>query len=240
MDDTASVLLKDVIVTGLPSPYYRFEYDADKYVTEINFADGFNIYELEYSNKKLSKMTNSRIGNQLLYTYSSGNVSLITELTSFDQVVWKYRMAYNNNNQLTEIRWYQFNGGTDSILFRKVLLAYSSDGNLSSRDDYRLETGNVLAWSSNTKYLDYDNGINVDGFAVFKDFFESLIFLPAVKIQKNNHRTEIITGTQNDYRITYTYEYSNGLPVTENGTMIQTRGNGNGQPFLFTNHFSYY
>lgn len=77
-------------------------------------------------------------------------------------------------------------------------------------------------------------------FLYSKIFFKTLLYLPAVKIQRNNHATEIITGTVNDYKITYSYQYTNGLPVIKRGTMIQTRGAGTGQTLIFSKQFSYY
>ena len=59
-------------------------------------------------------------------------------------------------------------------------------------------------------------------------------------MQKNNPLKQHITGVQNDYEITYTYEHQNNLPVKKTGSMKQTRGMGNGQTLQITNQFTYY
>ena len=67
-DDARPVLLKEVVAQSLPSPYFHFTYDEHRYVKQINFASGFAIYNLEYENKRVKKMTNIQNNNSLLYT----------------------------------------------------------------------------------------------------------------------------------------------------------------------------
>jgi len=242
VDDTAKVLLKDVTASRLPSPYFHFEYDNRKYVTKIGFADNLDVYNLHYQDKRLAKMINTQNNNQVIYTYSDKKVSLITELSGITgAVIWKYYFDYNNSNQLVQVRWLRFeNNGNDSVPHRKAILAYYADGNLASIDNFRAGTNGQVTWSSKIQYRDYDTLTNVDDFSLFKDFFDTLLYLPAVKIQKHNHATEIITGTDNDYTITYRYQYNNGLPLSKKGTMVQTRGTGTGQTLSFSRQFSYY
>lgn len=241
-DDTAKVLLKSIVATNLPNPYFHFKYDAGKYVTDINFADGFELYQAAYENKKLKKLTNIRNNNVLNYKYSNGLVRSIAEISGVsNRKIWNYAFEYNSNNQLVLVKWYFFPANSnDSILDRKVVLSYHTDGNLASMDDYRSDQNDQLQWSSTHTYGGYDDGTNVDDFAMMKDFMETLIYLPSVKLQKNNPRNELIIGTQNDFHITYSYQYSNKLPQRKTGTMVQTRGGGTGQPFIFTEQFTYY
>ncbi len=242
LDDTARVRLKDIVSTNLPSPYYHFEYDNQKYVTRINFASGLDRYMLQYENKRVKRMINTINGNQLLYTYSNAKVSLITEFSGITrEKLWEYFFAYNAANQLTEIRWIRYsNGGTTSHAYRRLTFAYHADGNLQSFTDFFADSNGQLQFSSTTKYLDYDAGVNVDDFSSFKNFFETLLYLPAVKLQKNNARTVLILGTDNDYKINYTYQYSNGLPVVKAARMQQTRGTGTGNTTNFSTTFIYY
>ena len=74
-DDARTVLLKEVVAQSLPSPYFHFMYDDQRYVKQINFASGFAIYNLEYENKRVKKMTNIQNNNSLLYSYSNEQVS---------------------------------------------------------------------------------------------------------------------------------------------------------------------
>src|SRR4051812_705167 len=71
LDDTARVLLKDIVSSGLPSPYYHFVYDAGRYATQISFASNFDIYNLTYQDKRLIKMVNSNNGDTMNYTYNN-------------------------------------------------------------------------------------------------------------------------------------------------------------------------
>ncbi|MFT3911908.1 MAG: hypothetical protein QM737_20960 [Ferruginibacter sp.] len=241
LDDTARFLLKDIVNSGLPSPYYHFEYDNMKYVNKISFAANFDIYNVEYANKRVSKTTNPNNGHQQIYTYENGKVSLITESSVFNgQILWKYYFKYNVLNQLEQIKWQQFRTPTDIVDYRKLILQYRADGNLAKTDDFMIDPNDHLIWSKTTEYKDYDNTLNVDDFALFKNFFESMLFVPGVKFQTNNHHTEVITGAQNDYRVTYTYQLTNGLPVRKNGNMVQTRGTNSGQSMNFTSQLSYY
>jgi hypothetical protein len=243
VDDTARVMLKDIVTTSLPSPYYHFEYSG-KYTSTIGFADNMQRYNLQYENKRLIKMINTRNDDQVLYSYTDGKVSMITEISGASgKKTWKYYFKYNNLGQLEKLSWMQFaSNGVDSMLYRKALLLYHSDGNLASIDNYRLNAaGDEVIWSSTIEYSNYDSAVNVDDFSLFKDFFETLLYLPAVKLQKNNPRMEIITGTQNDYKITHSYQYNNKLlPVTNTATLTQTRGTGTGQPLTVTTSYSYY
>ncbi|MFT3908362.1 MAG: hypothetical protein QM737_02975 [Ferruginibacter sp.] len=240
-DDTVRVFLKDIQKSNLPSPYYHFEYD-NKYARQINFASGFSQYVLEYQNKRLIKMLNSVFGDRILYTYNNNRVSLITEfsgITGFKH--WEYYFGYNNRNQLAEVRWIRYdNNGSSHVYYRKAVLSYHPDGNLAGIENWMTNPNGQFAWTKTVRYEDYDNTVNVDSFGHLKEFFETLLYLPAVQLQKNNHHTEVITTPQNDFRVTYTYLYNNGLPVKQTGIVVQTRGTGNPQPVTIETRYSYY
>ena len=74
-----------------------------------------------------------------------------------------------------------------------------------------------------------------------KDFFDDVLFLPQVKLQKNNPRRVMMTGLENDYELVNTYEYnSKKLPLKKTTRMKQVRGTGSGQELILTDHYSYY
>src|SRR5215217_8680763 len=60
---TKHVLLKDITIPHLPSPYYHFEYNTDSLVTKADFASGFTIYDVFYTGNKISEMRNNIIVN---------------------------------------------------------------------------------------------------------------------------------------------------------------------------------
>jgi hypothetical protein len=61
-----------------------------------------------------------------------------------------------------------------------------------------------------------------------------------VKLQANNPGKEKTIGSINDFDITHTCRFSNDLPVTKSGTMVQTKGTGNEQTLHFVTRFTDY
>ena len=68
------ILLKDITIPNLPSPYYHFQYNADSLVTKADFASGFSIYDVLYSGGRISEMQNNILVNRdtLRYQYDNG------------------------------------------------------------------------------------------------------------------------------------------------------------------------
>lgn len=240
-DDVRTVLLKEVVAQSLSNPYFHFTYDNQQYVKEINFASGFTIYDVEYENKRVKKMTNTQNDNSILYSYSNNQVSEINEFSGrTGNKVFRYRFSYNINHQLTEVLWFEFSNNTNGNLYKKAVLTYQADGNLTTIEYYYNISGTQLTLEKTDRFSNYDNKTNVDDFYLMKDFFDTYLFLPQVKLQKNNPLKHQITGSQNDYEISYTYEYQNNLPVKKTGLMKQTRGTNAGQSLQITNLFNYY
>lgn len=122
-DDTGPVLLKEVVAQSLPSPYFHFTYDDQRYIGQINFASGFAIYNLEYENKRVKKMTNIQNNNSLLYSYSNEQVSEINEFSvQIGNKVFSYRFSYSSLHQLAEIRWFEFSTNSNGHLFKNRCL----------------------------------------------------------------------------------------------------------------------
>lgn len=240
-DDARTVLLKEVVAQSLPNPYFHFTYDDQRYVTEINFASGFAIYHVEYENKRVKKMTNMQNANSLLYSYNNNQVTEINEFSGqTGNKVFSYRFSYNTSHQLTELLWFEFSTNANGNLFKKAILTYQADGNLAAVEHYYNVSGGQLTLEKTDRFSNYDNKTNVDDFYLVKDFFDTYLFLPQVKLQKNNPLKQHITGVQNDYEITYTYDFQDNLPVKKTGMMKRTRGTGSGQTLQITNQFSYY
>lgn len=234
--------LKEKIVQNLPNPFYHFDYTDKGVVTGINFASGFYIYQLSYANNRLAKMVNAFNGNAMMYNYINGKVTSIRDIRPDGIVLWNYSFEYSADSKLKEVRWYSMIlAGADSVLLRKVTLEYHADGNLASFEDYRDATGQgQLEWMQKISYSNYDQEQNVDDFSILKDFFDNLLYLPGVRLQKNNARKELIKGTQNDYDITNTWQYQNGKPVLKMANVVQTRGNQVGDLGNFSTNYSYY
>ncbi|MBC7830168.1 MAG: hypothetical protein H7122_20665 [Chitinophagaceae bacterium] len=242
IDDARTVLLKEVVVQSLPSPYFHFTYDSLKYVTQINFASGFSIYSVEYENKRVKKMTNFITGSSILYSYSNNHVSEINEFSaSTGDKKFCYKLFYNSGNQLVQILWFEFFSNSNGELYKKSELACHTDGNLAEIDHHFRTSPGQLSLGKKEKFSNYDNKTNVDDFYLIEDFFDTYLFLPQVKLQRNNPQRQQISGTSNDYDIVYTYDYQNDLPVKRTGMVTQTGRNGGGvQPIQITHMYNYY
>ncbi len=238
--DTKTIPLKEIVAQSLPNPYFHFVYDSQQYVKEISFAAGFTIYSVEYENKRVKKMINKNNGNFLIYTYANNQVSEINEFSGLTKhKIFSYRFSYNGSDQLIQVSWFDFFNDCNGSLFKKLELTYQTDGNLSTIDHYSIAAGQVN-WEKTVQFSQYDNKINVDDFYLLEDFFDSYLFLPQVKLQKNNPGKQQITGSENDMEILYTYQYRDNLPVKKIGRMTQRRGGVNGQRTEITNVFNYY
>jgi len=56
---SANVLLKDIVIHTLPSPYYHFEYDGEGKVSSVSFASGLTTYDLSYTDGRVGEMRNN-------------------------------------------------------------------------------------------------------------------------------------------------------------------------------------
>ena len=74
------VLLRDIVIPNLPSPYYHFEYDTEGRVNAASFASGLRMYDVIYNGGRITEMRNNVIVNhdRLEYVYDdAGRVSAI-------------------------------------------------------------------------------------------------------------------------------------------------------------------
>src|SRR5687768_11824412 len=72
-------LLKYIVMSNLPSPYYYFRYDALGILNKVGFSSGLGEYDLVYKNGRLSEMFNTISSNndRLVYEYESAGLYLI-------------------------------------------------------------------------------------------------------------------------------------------------------------------
>ena len=97
-----------------------------------------------------------------------------------------------------------------------------------------------MAWVKTVQFSDYDNKTNVDDFYLLEDFFDTYLFLPQVKLQRNNPLKQQVMSPDNDFEILYTYQYRDNLPVKKTGRLTHANGITNGQPGEINNLFNYY
>lgn len=241
--DKSFIQLKDVIIDHLPSPYFHFIYNDSGYVTSLDFASGLFKYELAYTDNRVTKMTDTNNDYFLSYQYIDGDVSSIKHINNrTGKPEWHYAFTYYNKHQLSEIRWFGFeNNNKDSTLERVVQLAYYPDGELSVFYEFRKNLDGYVIWSRTVTFEDYDQRINVDGFYLLKDFFDDVLFLPQVWLQRRNPERVTSTSAAEDYTTEYSYQYNfNNVPLKKTGHRIVTKGPNTGKESTSEERFSYY
>ncbi|MBC7890117.1 MAG: hypothetical protein H7Z13_19750 [Ferruginibacter sp.] len=236
-------LLKEINIPNLPSPYYRFEYNAAGKPNFTSFASGLFMYDIIYSGSSISEMKNMTMVNKdrLQYSYdNTGRVNAIRYADSTGTVYKKICFTYNEQKLIKIER--ERKSGADFITEKTMTFLYHTDGNLSELSDHRHQINGQVGYTSVDRFEQYDNKINVDGFTlIHNEFFEHLVLLPGVQLQKNNPGKLARTGNGFNYKIDYTYTYNDkNLPLTKKGEAIITTGPGAGSGFQTNAAFSYY
>jgi hypothetical protein len=239
-----TVLLKDIVIPNLPSPYYHFEYDASGIVGSVSFASGLTNYDVIYDGDRISEMRDNTFANhdRLVYVYDdAGRVGAIKE-TDPSGVVFTVLFFTYSGDKLTGLeRDRRVTGGF--IIDKTMSFSYNADGNLFELAEHRPAIEGVQPEATvKDRFELYDNGINVDGFAlIHNDFFDHLVLLPAVRLQKSNPRRVTRTGDTDNYTVDYAYTYdAQNRPLTTHGDLVFTSGPSTGQHFSVGSAFSYY
>jgi hypothetical protein len=240
----ASVLLKDIVIPNLPSPYFHFEYDPQGIVSSVSFASGLKTYDVTYAAGRVSELRNNALGNhdRLVYVYDdAGRVASIRETDETGVVFIVLFFTYSGDRLSALERDRRVTGGF--IIDKTMSFSYYPDGNLLELTDHRPAIdGLQLETTVKDRFEQYDNGINVDAFSlIHNDFFDHLVFLPAAQLQKSNPRRVTRTGDADNYTVDYSYYYD-GLnrPREAIGDLIFTTGPSAGQHFQVASVFSYY
>jgi hypothetical protein len=239
-----SVLLKDIVIPNLPSPYYHFDYDAQGMVRSVSFASGLTTYNVTYAAGRISEIRNNTIANQdrLVYVYDdAGRVAAIRETDASGVVFTVLFFTYAGDKLIELERDQRVIGGF--IIDKTMSFSYYPDGNLLELTEHRPAIDGLQPETTvKDKFEQYDNGINVDSFGlIHDDFFDHLVLLPAVQLQKSNPRRVTRTGDTDNYTVEYTYTYdAQSRPLTANGDLTFTTGSRSGQHFQVGSVFSYY
>lgn len=234
--------LKEIVATNLPSPYYHFIYDAAGKVSSISYASGLLQYDLEYKGDRLIKMDDAVTGDMLSYSYTGNQVAAI-DIYSGDsgERQWHCDFQYNQQKQLTRVRWYFIRGAqADSLLERVLEYEYRADGNISGHKTWLADDDGAMVLSSTVTFENYDSNVNVDDFQIGRQFFDHFLYLPGIKVQKNNPVMSRMMGVQNEYEFTYQYTYQNRVPQVKTTTMRKVRGENSGAVSTSSASYSYY
>lgn len=238
------VLLRQVDIPVLPSPYYHFDYDAAGRVSVASFASGFTVYSVTYQGDRIKEMANDAVGNRdkLEYFYDSDGRVETVEYVNPSGAVFAIVNLYYNGAQLTKLER-QRTLGSELVVEKTMSFSYYADGNVEQITDHRPAIdGRQPESTTIDRFENYDDKVNVDGFGlIHNDFFDHLVLLPGVVLQKGNPGREIFSGDTDNFFVTYTYTYDDaGRPLTKSGTAVFTSGTNVGQSFPVLSRFSYY
>jgi hypothetical protein len=238
-----AVLLRDIVIPSLPSPYYHFEYDADGRVIMASFASGLRQYQVQYDGGRISEMKNVAVlnGDRLTYVYDdAGRVASVRYVDSNGLVYTVLFMSYDGQKLTGIERDRRVEGGF--IVDKTMSLSYDSDGNVREITEHHPVTDDQQETTTVDRFEGYDAKTNVDGFSLIHDeFFDHLVLLPGVQLQKGNPARQIHTGDGINFTVDYDYSYDDkGRPLTKNGSVTVSNGSDAGQRFQTTSIFSYF
>jgi hypothetical protein len=225
-------------------PYYHFEYDSDGRIAFASFASDFTRYDVTYTGDRISELRNNILVNhdRLEYIYDdSGRVSLIREVDETGATFRLVSLTYAGAKLTGLERDIRVQGGF--IIDKTMSMTYDSDGNLKDLVEHRPEiTGLQPDQTIVDHFEQYDSGINVDGFSlIHDDFFDHLVLLPDVQLQRGNPLRQTRTGDADNFVVDYTYTYdASNRPLLKNGAVTFTTGSKTGQMFQTRSAFSYY
>jgi hypothetical protein len=210
----------------------------------VSFASEFTRYDVTYTGGRISEMRNNILVNhdRLEYVYDdSSRVALVRETDDRD-VVFEFLVFTYEGRQLTGVeRDRRVAGGF--IIDKTMSLSYYPDGNLRQLVWHRPA---ISGLQDEQTYADlfeqYDTGTNVDGFSLLHDdFFDHLVLLPDVQLQKGNPRRVTRTGDGETFVVDYSYSYDDSnRPLTRSGQVTITNGPNAGLQIQTSGVYSYY
>jgi hypothetical protein len=240
------VLLKDITIPNLPSPFYHFEYNSDSMVTKVDFASGFSIYDVIYSGNRIAEMRNNIIVNHdtLRYLYdNAGKVFMITFINQ-QNVLYRHVSFMYNGDQVKEIDWDHKVDNVGFLIDRRVTFTYHPDGNVKLITNHRPAQDGSPESTTTSLFGQYDDKINVEDFSLIHDtYHDHLFLLQGFHLQRNNPGKETFSAGAGftAYTVNYTYKYnSDNSPSSKTGDLLFTDGSQAGQRFQTNSFYTYY
>jgi hypothetical protein len=238
------VLLKDIVMPHLPSPYYHFEYNPDSLVTKVDFASGYTIYDVLYSGERVSEMRNNIIINHdtLRYSYDNGGKVASVEFINQNNVLYRHVRFTYSSQSVEKIEW-DHKEGNSFVIDRTLDFSYHTDGNLKEMHEHRPSAQGSPETDYSIHYDQYDDKVNVDDYTLIHDgIHDHFLVLPNLNLQKNNPKKEWSTGNvESTYAVDYTYSYNNdNTPAVKSGDFVWTSGSQAGQRTPIYTYYSYY
>lgn len=239
-----AVLLKDVVIPRLPSPFFHFDYDASGRLTGASYASELTKYDVRYDGGRISALTNITLGNRdtLKYVYDDSGHVLAIQYVNGSGVVYTRIIFTFEGQQLRQLqRERSVSGGF--IIDKQMTFMYYADGNVRDITEHRPAIDGVQTETTVVdRYESYDTKINVDGFSLLHtEFFDHLLLLPGLRLQIGNPARQTHTGDGDNYVVDYTYSYDDSnRPLTKTGDLLFLSGSSAGMRFQTLSEFSYY
>ncbi len=238
-----TVLLKEITIPFLPSPYYHFEYDSTSRASFVSFASDFTRYDIFYANNKIKEMRNTIFFNKDRLQYHYDNIGRVSNINYADSngVIFTRVFFVYEGTKLAKLER-ERKSAADFILNKRMTFSYYADGNLMEVYTHRPLLNGVSELNTLDRFEEYDNKLNVDGFQLLhSEFFDHFTYLPELQLQKNNPQKIIHIGDDVNYRIEYSYEYGvNNAPTRKIGKGTWLNGPKTGETFDSDYFYSYY
>ena len=179
--------------------------------------------------------------DRIQYIYDdSGNVTNVNYTDSTGVLYTRLDFTYNSGT-LAKIERERKLGG-DFIIDKTMTMTYHPDGNLFELTYHYWPVNGMTENIYTDRFEQYDSKINVDEFdLIHNEFFDHLVILPGIHLQKNNPQKETRTGDAQNYVVDYTYTYnSRNQPLNKKGSLLFLNGSNAGQRFETNSIYSYY
>jgi hypothetical protein len=157
------VLLKDVVIPRLPSPYFHFDYDATGRLTGASYASELTKYDVRYDGGRISALTNITLGNRdtLKYVYDDSGRVLAIQYVNGSGTVYTRIIFTFEGQQLRQLqRERKLSDGF--IIDKQMTFTYYADGNVRDITEHHPAIdGEQTETSMVDHYENYDTKINV-------------------------------------------------------------------------------
>jgi hypothetical protein len=240
------ILLKDITIPNLPSPFYHFEYNPDSSVSKVDFASGFSIYNVMYSGGRISEMRNNIIVNHdtLRYVYDNSGKLAMLKFINDANVIYRVVFFTYDGDQVKKIEWDHKVDNVGYLIDRILTFSYHADGNVETIAEHRPPIDTTPEYNSTLQFEQYDDKINVDDFSLVHDPYHDHLFLfQGFRLQKNNPGKETFSAGPGmlAYTVDYTYNCnSDHTPVLKAGDLLFTAGADSGKRFQTSTAYTYY
>ena len=133
------VLLRDIVASNLPSPFYHFEYDTAGRIKFASFASELTRYDVTYDDAgRISEMRNNIVVNHDRLQYFHDDAGRVSEVRYVDSngVIFTVVFLTYDGLKLTGLeRDRRVEGGF--IVDKRMSFSYYPDGNLMDATEHR-------------------------------------------------------------------------------------------------------